>query len=124
MPLARARGERAPGLPFFASTRMADAGPPPAAAAAEHGVDRVVAETCATRFRALADCGDDAAKCADAAIALQHCIATVVCPDEAATFAARAADAENDPEAAERAYAAMDAALDAFQRKTADARRR
>ena len=48
--------------------------------------------------------------CADAAIALQHCVASVVCPREAEAFREAAVSNKN----AEQAYQAMDAALDAW----------
>ena len=73
----------------------------------------------AFRANALATCGDDEQKCADAAIALQHCVASVVCPKEAANFKA-AADL-GDADKLEAAYATMDKALDAFQQRAADA---
>ena len=47
---------------------------------------------------------------ADAAIALQHCVASVVCPREAEAFREAAVSNKN----AEQAYQAMDAALDAW----------
>ncbi|KAK7242855.1 holocytochrome-c synthase [Aureococcus anophagefferens] len=44
----------------------------------------------------------------------EHCVASVVCPEEAASFQAAAAE---DPDKMEAAYGAMDRALDAFQRR-------
>ena len=69
----------------------------------------MIREKCSSRAKALAVCGDDGT-CADAAIALQHCVASVVCPVEAEAFRAAAVSNKN----AEQAYQAMDAALDAW----------
>ena len=70
----------------------------------------MIREKCSSRAKALAVCGDDEKTCADAAIALQHCVASVVCPVEAEAFRAAAVSNKN----AEQAYEAMDAALDAW----------
>ncbi|KAJ8607979.1 hypothetical protein CTAYLR_008243 [Chrysophaeum taylorii] len=106
MPRLRAQGLASPPLPFFATTQMRAASTP------DDDDDVVAAKinaACAKRFAALRDCGDDGKKCADAAIALQHCVATVVCPEEAAAF--QRAAISDDKDQAEQAYAAMDAAL-------------
>ncbi|KAH8058675.1 holocytochrome-c synthase [Aureococcus anophagefferens] len=119
MPLKRLRGELEPALPFFPSAGM---GAPPVDDVQQLNAELVqvandkIAKKCADNFQRLAACGDDEAACADAAIRLQHCVASVVCPEEAASFQAAAAE---DPDKMEAAYEAMDRALDA-----APARRR
>ena len=121
MPLKRFRGELEPALPFFPSAGM---GAPPVDDVQQLNAELVqvandkIAKKCADNFQRLAACGDDEAACADAAIRLQHCVASVVCPEEAASFQAAAAE---DPDKMEAAYEAMDRALDAFQRRAAAA---
>lgn len=111
----RARGEATPALPFFAPPEMR-------AAAAQRrpettepdAVSARVTRICGERLAALRDCGTDDKKCADAAIALQHCVASVVCPREAAAF--KDAAKSNDNAKAQQAYAAMDQALEHYAR--------
>ena len=123
MPLARLNGDASEPLPFLPSTGMG--APPKDEQLADVSRELVeaanakIAKTCSEKFNALATCGDDEQKCADAAIALQHCVASVVCPKEAANFKA-AADL-GDADKLEAAYATMDKALDAFQQRAADA---
>lgn len=124
MPYLRFKGEVPQGLPLFADRSMT---PQPAkketAAITDSVEDTVTArvtKTCSDRFAALRDCGTDDKKCADAAIALQHCVATIVCPSEAKAF--QVAAVSKDKAQAEQAYAAMDAALDQFAQKSAATR--
>ena len=71
-----------------------------------------IASKCGERFIALRDCGDDERKCADAAIVLQHCVASLVCPKEAEDF--RQAATTNDKPQADASYAKMDKCLERF----------
>ena len=98
MPSLRSAGEASPALPLRPPSSMSE---DPRA---------MIREKCSQRAKALSKCGEDEKKCADAAIALQHCVASVVCPREAEAFREAAVSNQN----AEQAYQAMDAALDAW----------
>lgn len=118
MPLLRLRGEASHGLPLFASPALRQLVQERERQEADDrrkaldAISERVNKACSDRFAALRDCGDDDKKCADAAIALQHCVATVVCPKEATAF--QIAVTSNDKVQAEQAYEAMDAALERF----------
>ncbi|KAJ1462192.1 cytochrome c/c1 heme lyase-domain-containing protein [Pelagophyceae sp. CCMP2097] len=138
MPARRASKEASPEVPFFctadmaaasAAARAADAAAAAAAAAAAPTAAEAAAEAaakraarfaamnaqigaaCAGRFSMLRDCGEDERKCAEASIALQHCVGAIVCPKEAAAFKHAA---EHDADTADAAFATMDAAIARF----------
>ena len=98
MPSLRSAGEASPALPLRPPSSM------------KEDPRAMIREKCSSRAKALSKCGDDEKTCADAAIALQHCVASVVCPVEAEAFREAAVSNKN----AEQAYQAMDAALDAW----------
>uniref|UniRef100_A0A7S3K0L5 Holocytochrome c-type synthase n=1 Tax=Aureoumbra lagunensis TaxID=44058 RepID=A0A7S3K0L5_9STRA len=75
-------------------------------------LNATIAKKCGDRFIALRDCGDDDKKCADAAIVLQHCVASLICPTEATEFQ-KAATAK-DSQKTQESYAAMDSCLSRF----------
>jgi len=95
MPRLRSEGKASAALPLRPARTMAD------------DPRLLIKEKCVGRAKALATCGTDEKTCADAAIALQHCVASVVCPREAEAFRRAAIAGDAEP-----AYEAMDAALD------------
>lgn len=135
MPILRLRGDASPGLPFFASVDMlkayhqtggqqeeqqpvvvvaASSSEPLSSSSSDTRdvLNTAIAKKCGDRFLALRDCGDDEQKCADAAIVLQHCVASLVCPKEADDF--RQTATAKDKSRTETAYSAMDKCLERF----------
>ncbi len=77
-------------------------------------------ETCEPCLTALQTCGDDEMKCARASAALQFCMASIVCKDQADAFLAVS---EKEPEKASAAFTEVGGCLERFQRQAAKIRK-